>query len=277
MPRAGFLEFNKRALERGEKTFVNPRNAAAGSLRQLDPRLAASRPLDAFFYALGEVSDGVLRDHQRAKRDRRDACASSACAPARRRLSSTASTGCLEYYARIGQQRAALPYDIDGVVYKVNKLEWQRELGFVSRAPRWAVAHKFPAQEELTIVRDVEFQVGRTGALTPVARLEPVFVGGVTVSNATLHNMDELQRKDVRIGDTVIVRRAGDVIPEVVAVVDGSTPGRRPRRYAAAPRALSAARTSKGARAKRSRAASAGCFAPRSARRRSAISRRAAH
>jgi DNA ligase (NAD+) len=218
MPRAGFLEFNKKALERGEKTFVNPRNAAAGSLRQLDPRLTASRPLDAFFYALGEVSAGfapssaeqsaivaMLRDFGLRACPEADLVEGVA--------------GCLEYYSRIGKQRSELPYDIDGVVYKVNRLDWQRELGFVSRAPRWAIAHKFPAQEELTVVRDVEFQVGRTGALTPVARLEPVFVGGVTVSNATLHNMDELQRKDVRVGDTVIVRRAGDVIPEVVAVV----------------------------------------------------------
>jgi DNA ligase (NAD+) len=218
MPRAGFLEFNKRAAERGEKTFVNPRNAAAGSLRQLDPRLAASRPLDAFFYALGEVSDDALRGVKEQ----------SAIVELLRRFGLRVCpegslvegvTGCLEYYGRIGSQRSTLPYDIDGVVYKVNKLEWQRELGFVSRAPRWAVAHKFPAQEELTVLRGVEFQVGRTGALTPVARLEPVFVGGVTVSNATLHNMDEVERKDVRIGDTVIVRRAGDVIPEVVAVV----------------------------------------------------------
>jgi DNA ligase (NAD+) len=218
MPRAGFLKFNKRALERGEKTFVNPRNAAAGTLRQLDPRLAASRPLDAFFYALGEVSEGFLsatREQSAVVGMLRDfglrTCPEAALVEG--------VAGCLDYYEAIGKQRSALPYDIDGVVYKVNRLDWQRELGFVSRAPRWAAAHKFPAQEELTVVRDVEFQVGRTGALTPVARLEPVFVGGVTVSNATLHNMDDLQRKDVRIGDTVIVRRAGDVIPEVVAVV----------------------------------------------------------
>ena len=218
MPRAGFAELNKRALERGEKTFVNPRNAAAGSLRQLDPRLAASRPLDAFFYSLGEVSDEVLRTvkEQSAIVELLRGLGLRTCPEA---SLVEGVTGCLDYYARIGRQRDALPYDIDGVVYKVNKLDWQRELGFVSRAPRWAVAHKFPAQEEMTILRGVEFQVGRTGALTPVARLEPVFVGGVTVSNATLHNMDEVERKDVRIGDTVIVRRAGDVIPEIVAVV----------------------------------------------------------
>ena len=218
MPRAGFLDFNKRALERGEKTFVNPRNAAAGTLRQLDPRLAASRPLDAFFYALGEVSEKFLpaaREQSAIVAMLRDLGLRSC--PEADLVEGV--TGCLAYYARIGKQRSSLPYDIDGVVYKVNRLDWQRELGFVSRAPRWAVAHKFPAQEELTVVRGVEFQVGRTGALTPVARLEPVFVGGVTVSNATLHNMDDLQRKDVRVGDTVIVRRAGDVIPEIVAVV----------------------------------------------------------
>lgn len=223
MPRAGFIEFNKRALERGEKTFVNPRNAAAGSLRQLDPRLAASRPLDAFFYALGEVSDGVLNGvtQQSEIVELLRSFGLRVC-PEGKLVEGVA--GCLDYYAEIGRQRSSLPYDIDGVVYKVNRLDWQRELGFVSRAPRWAIAHKFPAQEELTVVRGVEFQVGRTGALTPVARLEPVFVGGVTVSNATLHNMDEVERKDVRIGDTVIVRRAGDVIPEIVAVVADRRP-----------------------------------------------------
>lgn len=218
MPRAGFMAFNKQALERGEKTFVNPRNAAAGSLRQLDPRLAASRPLDAFFYALGEVSDGVLSGmkEQSGIIELLAAFGLRTCPEAK---PVEGVTGCLDYYVAIGRERSALPYDIDGVVYKVNRLDWQRELGFVSRAPRWAIAHKFPAQEELTVLRGVEFQVGRTGALTPVARLEPVFVGGVTVSNATLHNMDEVERKGVRIGDTVIVRRAGDVIPEIVAVV----------------------------------------------------------
>jgi DNA ligase (NAD+) len=224
MPRAGFEQLNRRALERGEKTFVNPRNAAAGSVRQLDPRLAAERPLEVFFYALGEVSDAALGDtrEQSAIVGKLKELGLRTC-PEADLVQGVA--GCREYYTRIGQKRATLPYDIDGVVYKVNNLSWQEELGFVSRAPRWAVAHKFPAQEELTVVRDVDFQVGRTGALTPVARLEPVFVGGVTVSNATLHNMDELQRKDVRIGDTVIIRRAGDVIPEIVGVVAD----RRPR------------------------------------------------
>lgn len=222
MPRKGFLEFNRRAVERGEKTFVNPRNAAAGSLRQLDPRLAAERPLDAFFYALGEVSDGVLETRQQSGIVEMLRAFGLRTCPEASLVRGVA--GCLEYFERIGKKRSDLPYDIDGVVYKVNELAWQNELGFLSRAPRWQIAHKFPAQEELTVVRDVEFQVGRTGALTPVARLEPVFVGGVTVSNATLHNMDELQRKDVRVGDTVIVRRAGDVIPEVVAVVADRRP-----------------------------------------------------
>ncbi len=222
MPKKGFEEFNRRALERGEKTFVNPRNAAAGSLRQLDPRLAAERPLEAFFYALGEVS-GWSREPKTQQEivDQLQAFGLRTC-PEGELVAGI--PGCLAYYSSIGKKRPELPYDIDGVVYKVNDLLWQQRLGFVSRAPRWAIAHKFPAQEELTLIRDIGFQVGRTGALTPVARLEPVFVGGVTVSNATLHNMDELQRKDVRIGDTVIVRRAGDVIPEIVKVVTERRP-----------------------------------------------------
>jgi DNA ligase (NAD+) len=223
MPRAGFEELNRRAAERGEKTFVNPRNAAAGSVRQLDPRLAAERPLEVFFYALGEVSEDALADtnEQSAIVNVLRGFGLRTC-PEAELVKGVA--GCRDYYARIGQKRSSLPYDIDGVVYKVNDLGWQQELGFISKAPRWAIAHKFPAQEEMTVIRDVNFQVGRTGALTPVARLEPVFVGGVTVSNATLHNMNELERKDVRIGDTVIVRRAGDVIPEIVAVVAGRRP-----------------------------------------------------
>ena len=217
MPKKGFDELNRRALERGEKTFVNPRNAAAGSLRQQDPRLAAERPLEAFFYALGEVSGWLEEPHtQQDIVGNLRALGLRTCPEAKL---VAGIPGCLAYYSSIGKKRAKLPYDIDGVVYKVNDLDWQERLGFVSKAPRWAIAHKFPAQEELTVVKDVEFQVGRTGALTPVARLEPVFVGGVTVSNATLHNVDDLHRKDVRIGDTVIVRRAGDVIPEIVKVV----------------------------------------------------------
>jgi len=226
MPKRGFEELNRRALANGEKLFVNPRNAAAGSLRQLDPRVTAERPLEAFFYALGEVSgEGTGATEQSGIIAFFQEVGLRTCPEAEL---VEGIQGCLAYYSRIGQKRADLPYDIDGVVYKVNNLAWQQELGFVSRAPRSWVAHKFPAQEEMTIVRDVEFQVGRTGALTPVARLEPVFVGGVTVSNATLHNIHELQRKDVRIGDTVIVRRAGDVIPEIVKVaVDRRPPDAR--------------------------------------------------
>ncbi len=216
MPRAGFRAFNEQAAKKGEKTFVNPRNAAAGSLRQLDPRLTAERPLDIYVYSVGRVDGGSLPDRHSEILDQLQEWGFKVC-PERRVVNGI--DGCLAYYDDIGRKRDALSYDIDGVVYKVDRLDYQRELGFVSRAPRWAIAHKFPAEEELTVVRDVEFQVGRTGAVTPVARLEPVFVGGVTVSNATLHNMDELHRKDVRVGDTVIVRRAGDVIPEVVKVV----------------------------------------------------------
>ena len=221
MPRAGFKAFNEKALARGDKTFVNPRNAAAGSLRQLDPRLTAERPLDIYVYSVGQVNGGNMPGRHSEILDRLQDWGFKVC-PERRVVEGI--EGCLEYYRNIGERRDALSYDIDGVVYKVDRMDYQRELGFVSRAPRWAIAHKFPAQEELTVVRDVEFQVGRTGAVTPVARLEPVFVGGVTVSNATLHNMDELHRKDVRIGDTVIVRRAGDVIPEVVKVVQERRP-----------------------------------------------------
>ncbi len=216
MTRRSFEALNRQAAEKGEKTFVNPRNAAAGSLRQLDPKITAQRALDICCYGLGAVEGWKMPTRQ------------SAILAALRELGLRTAAeaavvegvaGCLAYHATLAGRRNALAYEIDGVVYKVDRLDWQRELGFVARAPRWAVAHKFPAQEETTVVRAVEFQVGRTGALTPVARLEPVFVGGVTVSNVTLHNMDELARKDVRIGDAVVVRRAGDVIPEVVRVI----------------------------------------------------------
>lgn len=222
MPRAGFEAYNQRALAQNEKTFANPRNAAAGSLRQLDSRVTAKRPLAFYAYGLGEVSGWTLPDTHRA------------CLAALQKWGIPISQyidvvegieACLAYYERILAQRDTLPYDIDGVVYKVNALALQEQLGFVSRAPRWAVAHKFPAQEKTTQVKAIEFQVGRTGAVTPVARLKPVEVGGVTVSNATLHNFDELHRKDIRVGDTVIVRRAGDVIPEVVRFI----PEKRPK------------------------------------------------
>jgi DNA ligase (NAD+) len=221
MPIEGFHRFNAAALSRGDKPFVNPRNAAAGSLRQLDPRITAARPLDLFVYGVGFVDGGHLpRRHGELLERLRD-WGFKVCPQARVVESIDA---CLDYYRDMAIERARLPYQIDGVVYKVDDIEAQVELGFISRAPRWAIAHKFAAEEALTTVRDIEFQVGRTGALTPVARLEPAFVGGVTVSNATLHNMDELTRKDVHIGDTVVIRRAGDVIPEVVRVL----PERRP-------------------------------------------------
>lgn len=226
MPKAGFEAYNERARAAEEKTFVNPRNAAAGSLRQLDPKLTAQRPLDIYVYSVGVADGGNLPGRHSEVLDQLQEWGFKTCPE---RAVVVGIRGCLEYYADIGAKRDSLPYEIDGVVYKVNSLEQQRELGFVSRAPRWALAHKFPAQEELTKVSAVEFQVGRTGALTPVARLEPVFVGGVTVSNATLHNIDELHRKDVRAGDTVIVRRAGDVIPEVVSVIKDRRPKRTRR------------------------------------------------
>lgn len=216
MPKAGFNKLNQRLAAEGAKTFVNPRNAAAGSLRQLDPRLTAQRPLEMFCYAMGVAEGGKIPDKHYTILQQFKAWGLRVCPDIK---IVQGASGCMEYFNEIGAKRARLPYDIDGVVYKVNDIKTQHELGFVSRAPRWAIAHKFPAQEEITELEAVEFQVGRTGALTPVARLKPVFVGGVTVSNATLHNMAEIERKDVRIGDFVIVRRAGDVIPEVARVV----------------------------------------------------------
>ena len=216
MPREGFEALNRNARKRGDKPFVNPRNAAAGSLRQLDSRVTASRPLDMCCYSVGRVEGGELPDRH---------------ADVLKRLHSWGLKvnpesvvvrgigACDDYYQKMADKRDSLSYDIDGIVFKVNELELQARLGFVSRAPRWAVARKFPAQEELTTVLDVEFQVGRTGAITPVARLKPIFVGGVTVSNATLHNGDEIERLGLRVGDTVVVRRAGDVIPQVASVV----------------------------------------------------------
>ncbi len=216
MPLAGFEQFNRDAAGRGERLLVNPRNAAAGSLRQLDPRITRTRPLEIFIYGIGYVEGGSLPE----RHSEILATLARWGLPVCPEISTEASAeGCLDYYRRIGARRATLAYQIDGVVYKVDDIAAQQQLGFVSRAPRWAIAHKFPAEEALTRVRDIEWQVGRTGVLTPVARLEPVFVGGVTVSNATLHNIDELLRKDVRIGDTAVIRRAGDVIPELVRVL----------------------------------------------------------
>ena len=219
MPKAGFEKLNQLARENDDKTFVNPRNAAAGSLRQLDPKITAQRPLAMYCYAVGRMDGGAQLNTHSEMLDNLQQWGLPLC---RERKTVNGVAGCLDYFQSMSKLRETLPYEIDGIVYKVDSLKLQKELGFVAKAPRWAIAHKFPAQEEITTVNDIEFQVGRTGALTPVARLEPVFVGGVTVSNATLHNMDEVNRKDVRVGDQVIVRRAGDVIPEVVRVVPGS-------------------------------------------------------
>ncbi len=222
MRRDRFEQLNERQREKGEKTFVNPRNAAAGAVRQLDPTIAAQRPLSFFAYGLGDVQGWEVPATHSATMD---ALQSFGLPVNAERAVVQGAQGLVAFHQRIGALRDALPFDIDGVVYKVNSRPLQQRLGFVSREPRWAVAHKYPAQEQMTTVRDIEVQLGRTGKLTPVAKLQPVFVGGTTVSNATLHNLFELRRKGVRIGDTVIVRRAGDVIPEVVGVVPGQRKG----------------------------------------------------
>ena len=222
LPFAGFEKMNRDAVARGDKAYVNPRNAASGSLRQLDPRITAQRPLDLYFYELGVVEGGAVPERHSELSAWLNSFGLRTSPDAKKVVG---VQGCLAYYRDIGERRIKLPYQIDGVVYKVDSRADQEKLGFVSRAPRWALAHKFPADEEMTLLEDVIFNVGRTGALTPAAKLKPVFVGGVTVSNATLHNMDEVARKGFMIGDTVVVRRAGDVIPEVVRYL----PEKRPK------------------------------------------------
>ncbi len=221
MPKAGFEKLNELARQKGEKVFVNPRNAAAGSLRQLDSRITASRPLSFYAYSVGVVqgADLVASHYERFLQIK--SWGLPMC-PETKRVDSLADVK--TYYQHILQRRDALPYEIDGVVIKIDDIAVQERLGFVARAPRWAIAYKFPAQEEITTLNEVEFQVGRTGAITPVAKLEPVFVGGVTVSNATLHNADEIERLQVKIGDQVVIRRAGDVIPQVVSVIKERRP-----------------------------------------------------
>lgn len=221
MPKQRFQKLNELAEKRDEKTFVNPRNATSGSLRQLDSKITAIRHLAFYAYQLGFYEGGSLATthFEILQQFRQWGFPVSDLLKVQQGVQ-----GCEQYYQNILKQRDALPFEIDGVVFKVNSIELQQQLGFVSRSPRWAIAYKFPAQEKLTVVRAIEFQVGRTGAVTPVARLEPVFVGGVTVSNATLHNFDEMHRKDIRVGDTVIIRRAGDVIPEVVSYIKEKRP-----------------------------------------------------
>src|SRR5262249_27797836 len=216
MTRRDFEKLNERQLAAGLKPYVNPRNTAACAVRQLDPAMTAQRPLLFFAYGIGETRGFKLPETQSALLD---LLARLGLPVNRDRKLARGAAELTAFYEEVAKRRDKLPFEIDGVVYKVNRLALQRDLGFVTREPRWAVAHKFPAEEMATEVLAIEVQVGRTGAITPVARLKPVFVGGVTVTNATLHNEDEVRRKDVRIGDTVIVRRAGDVIPEVVRVV----------------------------------------------------------
>ncbi|TVN05420.1 NAD-dependent DNA ligase LigA [Vibrio cholerae] len=216
MPKAGFEALNARALKKGEKQFVNPRNAAAGSLRQLDSKITAQRPLAFYAYSVGVIEGGELATSHYQRFLQLKGWGLPIC-PETKLVTSLAEVKA--FYQDILQRRQSLAYEIDGVVIKVDDIQLQERLGFVARAPRWAIAYKFPAQEELTLLNDVEFQVGRTGAITPVAKLEPVFVGGVTVSNATLHNADEIERLGVMVGDTVVIRRAGDVIPQIVSVV----------------------------------------------------------
>ena len=221
MPHEGFERLNQQALERGEKTFANPRNAAAGSLRQLDPKITSKRPLVLNAYGIG-IAEGV--DLPNTHYDRLQWLKSIGIPvnPEIRLCNGTDEV--LDFYRDIQNKRSSLGYDIDGTVLKINDIALQEKLGFISKAPRWAIAYKFPAQEELTRLNDVEFQVGRTGAITPVAKLEPVFVAGVTVSNATLHNGDEIERLDIAIGDTVVIRRAGDVIPQIIGVLHDRRP-----------------------------------------------------
>ncbi|MCL5060856.1 MAG: NAD-dependent DNA ligase LigA [Candidatus Thermoplasmatota archaeon] len=229
MRRDDFERYNAKQREAGKPTLANPRNGAAGSIRQLDPRLAAQRPLSFFAYGLGEVRG--WKDAPATHSGTLDALEKMGIPVCGERMTGPGAAALIAFHDDIAARRDRLPFDIDGVVYKVNRFDLQRELGFVTREPRWAVAHKYPAQEQMTTVLGIEVQVGRTGALTPVARLAPVFVGGVTVTNATLHNQDEIDRKDVRVGDTVIVRRAGDVIPEVVSVVLERRPRPAPPRF----------------------------------------------
>jgi len=225
-PLEGFLRLNREQRAMDQKLYVNPRNAAAGSLRQLDPRISASRPLEIFCYGIGAIEAGQLPE---THIETLKALTIWGLRTNPESVVVDGPDGCLDSYHRILERREALGYDIDGLVYKINNYSDQQRLGTLSRSPRWALAHKFPAQEELTRVMRIDVQVGRTGAITPVARLEPVFVGGATVSNATLHNRDEIERLDVRVGDTVVIRRAGDVIPEVVSVVSEQRPAKAPR------------------------------------------------